>query len=72
MSLELEKLLKTQKRYRLISDNDGHNYIIPADQVPQFEMWVTCMDMDEYTIFDFEDCRMNVNNLTFIDPQGWK
>jgi hypothetical protein len=60
-------------RYRLVSDNNGHEYVIPADSVDEFYRWVDAWeDGGEYNGKDFEDCRMNINNLTFADPQGYK
>lgn len=60
-------------RYRLISDNDGHEYVIEAKDEHDFYKWVDAMEEGlGFDGLDFEVRRMNVNRLTFTDPQGWK
>ncbi len=61
-----------ETRYKLIADNDGHRYIIEAGDEDLFYAWVDAMENDEeHEGKSFEDRRMNVNRLTFLDPQGW-
>ena len=48
--------------WRFVKDNDGHNYIIPADKRDEFRKWVEYMESDsdeEYTGEDFGDCRID-------------
>lgn len=59
------------ERYRLVSDNDGHEYIVPADQEENFYTWVEANETHEDTDFDFADRRLNSSSWTFTDPQGW-
>jgi hypothetical protein len=62
-------------RYKLIGDNDGHDYIIPTEQEDLFYRWVDAMESDEELDSDiqcFDDCRVNCSGWTFTDPQGWK
>ena len=61
-------------RYKIVSDNDGHDYVIPAHLDDEFYKWVDAEENDEvYDGYeDFNEFRMNTNNLTFTDPQGYK
>ena len=61
-------------RYKIVSDNDGHDYVIPANLDDEFYKWVDAEENDEvYDGYeDFNEFRMNTNNLTFTDPQGYK
>lgn len=31
---------ENEKRFRLVSDDDGHDYVIPADTINEFYSWV--------------------------------
>ena len=70
--MKTNKQTNKAPRFCLVSDNDGHDYIIPVEDELLFESWVEAMESDEETALDFEDCRMNRSGLTFTDPQGWK
>ena len=35
-----------KQRFRLVSDNDGHKYAIPADRLDAFYRWVESFDTD--------------------------
>ncbi len=60
------------QRYKIVSDNDGHDYIIHVEDEYDFYNWVEAMETDNpFDGKDFDDCRMNVCRLTFTDPQGW-
>jgi hypothetical protein len=59
-------------RFKIVSDNDGHDYVIHIEEEEAFYAWVEAVDNYEYGGKGFDDCRMNVCNLTFTDPQGWK
>jgi hypothetical protein len=67
------------KRYELLSDNSGHEYVIAVGDDEEFYEWVQSTESEEvdeddeiYEGRDFEDRRMTRHNLTFLDPQGWK
>ena len=60
-------------RYELLSDESGHDYVVPVGNQKEFYAWVDATDC--YGTFDgksFEGYRMTVNRLTFTDPQGYK
>lgn len=63
------------QRYRLICDNDGHYYVIPADKEAQFEEWVGHEESggidDRYSGPYFSECRINGSYglVTFTDPR---
>jgi hypothetical protein len=61
-------------RFKLVSDNDGHDYVIHVEEENAFYSWVEYMEGDEdaYGGKGFDDCRVNCSNLTFTDPQGWQ
>ena len=74
ITLNSQKKEKLQ-RYRVMSDNDGHEYIVPENKETEFEAWIIEMDSDGLvtSLFkeDFEDMRINNSNWTFTDPRGW-
>ena len=55
-----------QKRFTLVSDDDGHRYVIPVDMLPKFWLFVEEPEDDE---FDFEKYRIDGGTLTFTDPK---
>lgn len=64
------------KRYKILSDNDGHDYIIAVEDEKDFYLWVDTFDLDDsdesdYNGKGFEDRMMTTYNLTFTDPKGW-
>jgi hypothetical protein len=63
------------QRYRVMSDNDGHKYIVPENEEAEFEAWVIQEDSGGLvtSLFreDFRDMRVNTAGWTFTDPQGW-
>jgi hypothetical protein len=63
-----------EKRYRLLSDDSGHDYFIRVDQVDLFEAWVESFEEDpdaetKYTGPDFNDSRID-GRFTFTDPRN--
>ena len=58
-------------RYELLSDESGHDYVVPVGNQKEFYAWVDA-EGQEFSGKDFQDCRVNVNRLTFTDPQGYK
>src|SRR5580698_3902778 len=36
-------------RYKLLSDNDGHHYLVPAEKEEEFNEWVDSFDDEEST-----------------------
>ena len=67
--LQTEKNLKLLERFTLVSDGDGHEFVIPVSQLKTFESW---LEMDpESEDFDcerFNDFRIDGGLLTFTDP----
>jgi hypothetical protein len=59
-------------RYKLVCDNDGHEYVIRVEEEEAFYAWVEAVDNYDYGGKGFDDCRVAIHNLTFTDPQGWK
>jgi len=60
------------KRFRFIKDDDGHTYLIEADQVKKFEKWVAAGPYwENYRGPDFSDAAIgcNPNCYTFTDPK---
>jgi hypothetical protein len=59
----------TQQRYKLVSDNSGHDYVIPVEKSDD---WYKFMDLDEDDPASWdvpEWARMVEGGLTFTDPQ---
>ena len=65
--------MEKTKRYQVISDNDGHDYIIPADRDEDFYRWVDAEENGKKLRpkIDFEPIRINCYGWTFTDPQGY-
>ena len=63
------KQQRKQQRYREISDNDGHHYVIKVEDEDAFYIWVEAMEEDGETPFDFENARIDGGTLTFLDPR---
>lgn len=60
-------------RYRVVSDNDGHDYVIEPKDEQAFYKWVEAMEEGfNFDGLDFEVRRVNCSGWTFTDPQGWK
>jgi len=38
---------KAKQRYRLLSDDDGHYYLVPAEKEEEFNAWVASFFSDE-------------------------
>jgi len=60
-------------RYRILSDESGHEYFIKVEDEGAFDAWVaqeeeTYADLD-YTGPDFEENRIN-GRFTFTDPRN--
>lgn len=61
------------QRFRFVRDNDGHDYMIPAELCEKFEAWVDFYaDWDnglEYLGENFDKYRINSpSEYTFTDP----
>jgi hypothetical protein len=60
-------------RFRFVKDNDGHTYLIEADQIGQFETWLEAgpyWDWNGYEGEDFNIYRVDgTGQYTFTDPQ---
>jgi len=63
------------QRFRFMRDDDGHDYIIPADEEAQFRRWLACGPYWEgYEGYDYNDCAIGCSPscYTFTDPQETK
>ena len=66
-------MTKKEQRFRLVSDDSGHTYAIPADMREKFESW--CLSFEDenekYDGPDFEEFRlgMHESDYTFTDLQ---
>jgi hypothetical protein len=61
------------QRYTIVSDNDGHDYVIPVGEDEQFYAWVDAMeDGQDYAGKDFEPYRLggSLSLLSFTDPRA--
>jgi hypothetical protein len=61
-------------RWRLVEDEDGHWYVIPADKERDFDFWVEATQTeqeDKRLGTDFEQYRLpgSPSNITFVDPK---
>jgi hypothetical protein len=66
-----EKALAVIQRFRLVSDESGHEYAIPVYKTDDFYKWVQATENgDEFEGDDFEQYRVE-GMLTFTDPQGY-
>jgi hypothetical protein len=59
------------QRYRLVSDDDGHDYLILADKQDDFQTWLDAGPYwKKYKGKDYSDCRCDSPSVyTFTDPQ---
>jgi hypothetical protein len=57
-----------EKRHRLVSDNDGHEYVIVVGEEDRFYTWVAATESGEDYEWDFEDARVD-GRLTFTNPR---
>ena len=68
-----EAALAVCERYRIVSDGDGHEYIIKVWQTNEFYQWVEWSEDVEYdtpwTGHDFNEDRIDGGVLTFTDPK---
>jgi hypothetical protein len=62
-----------EKRYMLVSDNDGNDYIIAVDDIEDFDNWVDNVEEGVSINKDYyENRRVNTSGWTFTNPQGWR
>lgn len=61
---------KAEKRFRLVQDESGHSYVIPADRMDDFELFATSDEGEQFSD-EFEPMMMNwhPSKLTFTDPR---
>jgi hypothetical protein len=68
----LNFLGETPKRYRLVSDSDGHRYLIEAHQEDEFHRWEDAGPYwEKYSGVDFNDCNIGgaFSVYTFENPK---
>ena len=62
-----------EKRYKVVSDNDGHDYVIESKDEQSFYKWVEAEEEGlAFDGLDFNVSRVNRSGWTFTDPQGWQ
>lgn len=59
----------TPQRYKLCSDDSGHEYFVPIDKVDEFYAWVEDVYTEKEYSVDFEDNRID-GRFTFTDPRN--
>lgn len=59
------------QRFKLLSDESGHDYIIPIEQEDRFYKWIDATENGDDTSDDFEDQRINCSGWTFTDPKDF-
>jgi len=66
-----QQAAKPVQRYRLLSDDDGHDYLIPVGQEELFYQWIEALENYEETELNFDDVRLNgaPSRLSFTDPK---
>jgi hypothetical protein len=64
------------ERFRMVRDDDGHTYVIPADKEDDFHAWVEASggDMEDYEGIDFEKYSLGgcPSVVTFEKPEAWE
>lgn len=57
------------QRFQLVSDDSGHDYVVPVEEVKAFYAWLEDEERSTYEECDkYEDCRVE-GGLTFTDPK---
>ena len=58
-----------QKRFTIVSDNDGHDYYIPVESKDEFYEWLEDEERSTYAESDkYAYCRID-GTFTFTDPK---
>lgn len=58
------------KRYRLASDDDGHDFLIPADKSSEWEDFVADPEAYDWEPPEWaEPCAYHPSNMTFTNPE---
>lgn len=58
------------QRHTVVSDNDGHEYVIPVEKVEQFYIWLEDEELSTYEDCErYDEYRVNGGKLTFTDPK---
>jgi len=52
--------------YRLVSDNDGHHYVIPSDLADEWEAWAA-IDSDDERAWTPPQFAVEVDNIEFAE-----
>jgi len=65
----------TQQRYKLLSDNDDHHYLVPMENENAFNMWVDSFNEDDegdpggYEKLGAESLGCSPTCMSFTDPK---
>lgn len=55
-------------RYRLVSDDDGHWYIVPADRQEEFDELIMSDEFNRAMPAWVQEVNGHPNNVSFVDP----
>ena len=56
-------------RFTIVSDDDGHDYVIPVKLVKEFFEWLDEDEEDRTEPEKFDEYRHNGGRITFTDPR---
>ena len=58
------------QRFTVVSDNDGHEYMIPVEKVEEFYKWLEDEELSTYEACDrYDEYRIDGGRLTFENPR---
>ena len=58
------------KRFRLLSDDDGHKYLVPVDKEAAFYEWLNAGPYwENYEGEEFESLGSHFSTYSFCDPR---
>lgn len=64
-----EQNLRILERFTLVSDDDGHKYIIPVARKLEFDAWLRATEDSDFSDPGFDEFRIDGGLLTFTDPK---
>jgi hypothetical protein len=65
-----EKNLRILERFTLVSDESGHEYVIPVARKIEFDTWNQMdTESEDFDCSLFEEFRIGGGLLTFTDPK---
>lgn len=65
-----ERNLRILERWTLVSDESGHEYVIPIARKIEFDTWSQMeTELEEFNCELFNEFRIEGGTLTFTDPR---